>query len=208
MMDDEDLERALSRRLHALVDDLTPSNELTEAVHGIPGGRRSRLRHVLSRRVLSRWRVVAIPAPVAAVVAAVLVLLGGSPAVASYVLAVERDGSVNVTINEVTGVAEANARLRQLGIRTIVIVPMSKRCPAHPQMSYMGVAKRPAPRIRLVPTHLPPRTTIVLAAEQIGVRKIELAVGRVEGAVPACVSSDGTGPGLGKWRPALEKRAR
>ena len=72
---------------------------------------------------------------------------------------------------------------------------------------YDGAAKVPAPRITLTPRTVAPGWTIVIAAEQIGPNLIEQAIGRFRGRLPKCISSHGTGPGLGNWKPTQADKA-
>jgi hypothetical protein len=206
MLSDDELGAALGERLQEGVRDVSPSGDLLAALEKIADARGSRSPRSLTRRLRGRI-LIAVPVPVAALIAAAVLILSGSQAAPSYAVTLEPDGSVHVTINQITGVAAANARLRQLSIHTIVVVPMSATCTSHPDLSYMGVAKRPAPDVRLIPTRLPPDTTIILAAEQIGPNKVEMAFGRITGGAPPCVSSRGTGPGLGNWKPSAADRA-
>ncbi len=206
MLSDDELGAALGERLREMVRDVIPSADLLARVENVATARGSRSPGALTRRLRARL-LIAIPVPVAALIAAAVVILSGSQAAPSYAVTLKPDGSVEVTINEITGVAAANARLHQLGIRTIVVVPMSATCMIHPELSYMGVAKRPAPSVHLTPTKLPPDTKIILGAEQIGPNKVEMAFGRVKGRTPVCVSSHGTGPGLGNWKPSAAERA-
>ena len=78
----------------------------------------------------------------------------------------------------------------------------------HPGMSYFAGALRPAPKITLTPLTVAAGWTIVLAAEQIGPNKVENAIGRFRGRLPRCVTSRGTGPGLGNWQPTKADRIK
>jgi hypothetical protein len=126
------------------------------------------------------------------VVAALIFLLAGSEVTPSFAVVAKPGGEVLVTINDLSGVAGANARLRELGVPAVV-VPMTTSCPNRVALTYLGVRDQ---SVRLTRRPLPPSTTILLAARQIGPNKVEMAFGRVTGTPPSCVSANGTGPGL------------
>ena len=198
----------LRRRLHAAVEDLNPSPELKAGVDGIPSGRGA---HGPLGRLGRRPRLVAfaLPVPIAAIVVAAVFLLGGSgvsPASAGAILVLP-NGEVRVSIGQIMDVASANAELRGHHIHNMVIRPMSASCPASSSMSYAGVALVPAPRITLTPRTVARGWTIVIAAEKIGPNKIIQAIGRFRGRLPRCISSRGTGPGLGNWQPTKADKA-
>jgi hypothetical protein len=203
MSDLEQLADKLREQLRALVEDVTPSPELLARVDAIRSTRRARLRRALGR-VRGRRLAFAVPLPVAALVVAAAFVFGGTDVAPSYAHAflVLPDGEVRVTITEIVNVASANAELRAHHVHNMVVRPMSASCPSHPSMSYTGEAEVPAPRITLTPRTVTRGWTIVIAAEQIGANKIETAVGRFTGRLPKCVSSHGTGPGLGNWEPS------
>jgi hypothetical protein len=136
----------------------------------------------------------------AAVVAAVFIVvavvaLSGSSASPAFAVTSSPNGGVVVTLDDLTGVAGANAKLSQLGVRARV-VPMTASCTNHLSVSYMGIAESPAPTIKLIPSEIAPTATIVLAAAQTGPNHVEMAIGKVSGPAPSCVSLSGVGPGL------------
>jgi hypothetical protein len=92
-------------------------------------------RHVASRRV-----VLAAGAGGLAVAATTgaLVGTGGTPA---YALTTHPDGTVSLAVYQASGIAQANAKLRHLGDR-VVVVPVRPGCPA--------ISSLPAPA---VPAH-------------------------------------------------------
>lgn len=200
MSEFEQLGAALREQLHALVADVQPSAELLRGVEELgdePGRPRRRARVPWPRG----RRLIALPLPIAAIAAVLAVLVGGSAAPPSLAVTVRSDGSVFVTINKITGVGPANAQLHSQGIRNVVVVAMSPACRVHFGMSYLATTARPAPTIGLT-RHRPPHgVRVVIAALRIGPNKIEMAFGRTRGAIPACVTSHGIGPGLPGWRP-------
>jgi hypothetical protein len=143
-----------------------------------------------------------VPIPLIALIASAVVLISGSAVRAAPAFARLRNGDVRVTIGQLIAVKSANAELRRLHIHNLVVVPMSGNCPLHPSMSYLGAELVPAPQITLTPQTIAHGWTVILASERIGRNKVEQAVGRFRHHyVPRCVTSHGSGPGLGHWEP-------
>jgi len=63
---------------------------------------------------------------VAAAIAGSLVAGSGSPA---YAVTKNPDGTLSLAVYQASGIAGANARLRQLGDRQVVVVPVEAGCP-------------------------------------------------------------------------------
>lgn len=190
MLGNDELGLALHDALVALVGNVEPSPGLVERVLGDPGpGRRER-----SLRSGRRW-LVAIPVALAGAIATTIVFLAGSGVAPSFAVTSQSNGSVEVTIDDLTGVSGANARLRQLGVRAVV-VPISPTCSTRADLTYIGIDEHPEPSTRLIPSQIPAGTTVVLAATQTGADKIEMAIGRVTGTPPSCVAPGSVGPGL------------
>jgi len=193
-MNDDELGAVLREALHARVRDIEPSSALLGRVDQISASSTARGPH--RRRGRFRRRLLAaMPIPVAVTVAAIIVALSGSEVTPSFAVVAKPSGDVLVTINDLSGVAGANARLQALHVDAVV-VPMTADCPHQVDVTYLGVHDQ---SVRLSPVTLPPDTTIVLAARQIGPNKVEMAFGRVTGTPPACVAAQGTGPGLPGW---------
>jgi hypothetical protein len=209
MLNDDELGMALGDAFRMLVSDIEPSRGLLERIDSEIGAdvaaRQRGGCRTLSRR-LRRRLLVAVPVPIAAVVATVIVL-AGTAAAPSYAVIETPTASVRVSIDDLIGVTKANARLRAAGVDSVVVVPMSATCTTHVDLSRIGTREHPAPKIRVVPSPLPANTTVVLGAEQLGPIKIEIAFGRVTGQVPSCLSSKGTGPGLPGWQLPVHKLA-
>ena len=190
MLTDDELGLALHEALGALVSTIEPSPALIERVVGKPQPVRARWVARFARR-----RFIAIPTALVAGLVAAIVFLTGSGVTPSFAVTRYSDGSVAITINDLTGVTGANARLRQLGVRAVV-VPITSTCTTKADLTYIGIAEHPEPRTRLIPSEIPVGTTVVLAASQIGANKIEMAIGRVRGTPPSCVAPGTTGPGI------------
>jgi hypothetical protein len=83
-----------------------------------------------------------------AATAGVLVAGGGTPA---YAVTANPDGTVTLAVHQESGIAGANARLRQLGDGQVVVVPVKAGCP--------GVGSLPAPAGPRS-GHIPLQTTV------------------------------------------------
>jgi hypothetical protein len=194
VLNDDELGEALRGELQARSRDINPSAELWERLGAIEQGEPS-----LSARPARKWSrraALTTAAMVAAVFAVVAVVaLSGSNAPPAFAVTSTSNGGVAVTLDDLTGVAGANARLSHLGVRARV-VPMTTSCTNHVSVSYVGIAESPAPMIKLIPSEIAPTATIVLAATQTAPNHVEMAIGKVSGPAPSCVSLSGVGPGL------------
>jgi hypothetical protein len=75
---------------------------------------------------------------VAAAIGALVAATGGSPA---YAVTAHSNGTVTVAVYQKSGIAGANARLRQLGDSQVVIVPVQAGCPVPAPPAVSGVGK-------------------------------------------------------------------
>jgi hypothetical protein len=178
MQEDEQLGELLGDALRTLVEDLEPSAALIARIDAMTEAppRRWRLRSPGSLR-----RKLLIAAP-------------------SSAFAVLGNGDVRVTIDQLIGVSAANQQLSQLNIHNMIVVPMTDSC-SNTDMTYMAARLDPPPHITLTPTTVNADSTIVLAAKQIAPSEVEMAIGHFSGQIPTCVSSHGTGPGMGSFHP-------
>ncbi len=64
---------------------------------------------------------------VAAAIAGTLVARSGTPA---YAVTKNPDGTITLAVYQTSGIAGANARLRQLGDKQVVVVPVEPGCPS------------------------------------------------------------------------------
>jgi hypothetical protein len=190
VLNEDELGVALHDALVTLVSTIEPSHTLMKRVLGEPQPVRATwLAHSLRRRLI------AIPVALVAGLVAAILFLTGSGVTPSFAVTRYSDGSVVITLHDLTGVTGANARLRQLGVRAVV-VPITSTCTTKADLTYIGVAEHPGPSTRLIPSEIPAGTTVLLAASQIGANKIEMAIGRVRGTPPSCVAPGTTGPGI------------
>jgi hypothetical protein len=100
-------------------------------------------RHIATRRTLLATGTAC---AAVGVTAGALVAGGGTPA---YAVTTNPDGTVTLAVYQKSGIAGANARLRQLGDGQVVVVPVESGCPS------LGSLPAPAvPRRGHIPTQV------------------------------------------------------
>lgn len=124
-----------------LFDDLMREHGTALAQHARPPRPK---RHITTRQtLLASGGTLA----VGAAVAGVLVAQSGGPAhparsgtQAAYKVTNNSDGTITLAVYEKSGIAAANARLRQLGDKQVIVVPVEPGCPrpAAPSVSGKG----------------------------------------------------------------------
>jgi hypothetical protein len=128
---------------------------------------------------------------IVAVMVGVLTLSAGTSAPPAYAVSRNGDGTINVTIDELAGVAGANTQLTELGVaaravaveqgcisaaRPVAITPTLYAQMAHPEGQ--GVTIQPAA--------IPSGDTLVLAVHALS-GAVALSVGLYHGAPPTCL---------------------
>jgi len=103
-----------------------------------------------------------------AAVTAVVLTLGSAPASAAYSVTRHADGTVTVSVSRASGVAGADAALRRLRAR-VVVVPVRPGCPA------IGSLPRPRPAPH-------PSVTVGTTVNRHGHRSVTVKIGR--GGIP------------------------
>lgn len=134
--------------------------------------------------ILSAGAVVA-----AATVAVVLALSATTSTPPAYALTHNSDGSVTVTIHDLTTAIPAlNAKFAQMGIDETVI-PVQAGCSTPGLIAAPGATMSES--LTLVPgrKYLAPGDTGVLAAEQLPNEKVALTVGAQKPPLPSCFSN-------------------
>lgn len=96
------------------------------------------------------------------------------------------DGSVALTIHDFSGVKGANARLRELGVRRLVVVPMTHGCPFHIEVSY---ARGRQSTVSVQPAQVSSGTVLLVTVEQLSGGNVKLATAQITGVAPPCVSA-------------------
>jgi hypothetical protein len=169
-----------------------------------------RLPRVPAIRFTARPRLLAggATAVVGAAIAAVLAISAATSAPPAFAVTNNPDGSVTITLNEITGVSGLNAKLASMGV-AVRAVPVVSGCKAPAQVvgpdgnlqpaTTLAVSRLPNnPRtgrqstlqtITVAPPQTPGQTRI-LAASNAG---IDLLGQTVQGQVPSCVAPGGSG---------------
>lgn len=142
-----------------------------------------------------RARLAASVAALAAVLAAATIAItSGTAPSAAYAVTRGSDGTVHISIAELTGVSGANAELEKLGV-AVRVVPVVAGCKASGEI----VVPPPPPSlgteiahaeagIAVRPDLIPAGETVVLAAKQTGAA-VSLTYAFYRGAAPACVAT-------------------
>ncbi|MFY9654386.1 MAG: hypothetical protein WBF20_16805 [Trebonia sp.] len=123
-----------------LFDDLMREHGTALAQHTRPPAQPKR--HITARQtLLASGGTLA----VGAAVAGVLVAQSGTPAhvagsgtPAAYAVTKNSDGTITLAVYQKSGIAAANARLRQLGDKQVVVVPVEPGCPRPPAPAVPG----------------------------------------------------------------------
>jgi hypothetical protein len=163
-------------------------------------------RHIASRRVLLATGAggLAVAATAGALVAATG---GGTPA---YALTTNHDGTVTLAVYQASGIAQANAKLRQLG-DNVVVVPVRAGCPSldslpapavspNGPVSLQGTKSSSGPIT--VNAHGVPAGDIIVVGVKTTAHGTMLAARLTSPPAPSCVSMPAsppsiTGPGAG-----------
>jgi hypothetical protein len=146
-------------------------------------------------------------AAVAAATTAVLAIGAATSAAPAFAVTDNPDGSVSITLNEITGVFELNAKLAAMGI-AVRAVPVASGCTATAQVVGPDGSVQPAATLAATPLGTSPRTgspatlntitvdpphtsgqTEILAASTSG---LDLLGQVVQGQVPSCVAPAGS----------------
>jgi hypothetical protein len=173
---------------------------------------RRRVPRSLAVRLAGRPRILAAgtTAAVAAATAAVLAISAATTAPSAFAVTDNPDGSVTITLNELTGVSDLNAKLASMGI-AIRAVPVFPGCTATAQVVMRNGSVQSPATLAVTPLGNNPRTgspatldtitvnppqtpgqTEILAASTKG---IDLLGQVVQGQVPSCVAPASSAPG-------------
>lgn len=210
MSDFDQLGEALREQLHAVVEDLHPTAELSAAVDALPTQRRTRWSFL--GRLSKKRLAIAVPVPIAAVAAGAVLLFAGSggSSIAGGIVVLPK-GSIQVFPSQLGDPAVGNAVLRRNQIHNMVVVPMTATCRYHDWSYILGkdlIHGRYSGSMFLTPSTASKGYTIVIAAKQLTRNYVLTAVNRFKGGkLPTCASSHGTGLGMGTNIPANVIRA-
>jgi hypothetical protein len=165
--------------------------ERRPALPGLPAPRRlaaSRLGGLVLRPGRLAATLVALAATAAVV--AVLSTTGTTPS-AAYAVTQNPDGTITVTIDELTGVTGANSQLARLAVN-VRVVTVKAGCPAPtgivptPPSLAARIAHAQGQGLAIRPDLVPAGETLLLTARQDG-PAVDLSYSLYRGAVPGCI---------------------
>ena len=138
---------------------------------------------------------------VAAAIAGTLVATSPSPA---YAVTKNPDGTITLAVYRASGIAGANARLRQLGDQQVVVVPIEPGCPrpAAPAVSgrghriTMGTALSPNGSVTVHAQGIPAGDILVVGVETSGHSSLGVAT-LTSPPAPSCINGPASTPGHG-----------
>ena len=161
-----------------LFDDLMRDHGTALAQHTRPPARPSR--HISARQaLLAGGGTLA----VGAVVAGVLVADSGTPdhvtgsaTPAAYTITNNTDGTITLAVYQKSGIAAANTRLRQLGDKQVVVVPVEPGCPrpaapavpGHGRLTTTGISVSPDGRVTVHAHGIPAGDILVIGVRTTG----------------------------------------
>jgi len=138
---------------------------------------------------------------VSAAIAGTLVATSGAPA---YAVTKNPDGTITLAVYRASGIAGANARLRQLGDQQVVVVPIEPGCPrpAAPAVSgrghriTMGTALSPNGSVAVHAQGIPAGDILVVGVETSGHSSLGVAT-LTSPPAPSCINGPASPPGHG-----------
>lgn len=195
-------------------DERSLFGEMGHQIHVTPMPAPRRLPRGPAVRFAGRRRILAggTTGAVAAVSAAVLAIGAATSVPPAFAVTNHQDGSVTITLNEITAVSALNAKLASMGI-AVRAVPVVSGCNAPAQVVGADGSIQPATTLAVNQLPTNPRTgragtvraitvapphalgqTEILAASSTG---IDLLGQTVQGQVPSCVAPPGSTPPAG-----------
>jgi hypothetical protein len=126
----------------------------------------------------------------AGVVAAIaLAITASTSAPPAYAVTSNRDGSVTVTLNDISAITGLNAELAGDGLRAKAI-PLTADCPTQRFPNAMPAGTNPSTyTITIVPADIPAGYTPIVAASQNSSGEVQLAQGAWPSPGPSCLNS-------------------
>jgi hypothetical protein len=121
--------------------------------------------------------------------AAVLALTATTAAPPAYAVSDNSDGTVTVTLNDISALTALNAELARDGIRAKA-VPLSATCPTRGFPHAMPAGTNPSTyTLTIVPADIPAGFTAVVAASESSSGQVQLVQGAWPSPGPSCVNS-------------------
>jgi hypothetical protein len=128
-------------------------------------------------------------ASVALATAAVLALTAGTGAPPAYAVTTNPDGTVTVTLNDISAITGLNAELARDGLNAQA-VPLNADCPIRAPLVTMPAGTDPSTyTITLVPRDIPAGYRAVVAAGTTPSGQVVLLMGAIKPPVPECFNS-------------------
>jgi hypothetical protein len=124
-----------------------------------------------------------------AATAAVLTLGASTSTPPAYAVTTNSDGTVTVTLNDISAITGLNAELARDGLNARA-VPLTADCPVHAPLVTMPAGTDPSTyTITLDPQDIPAGYTAVVAANQTASGRVDLLMGSIRPPVPTCFNS-------------------
>lgn len=121
--------------------------------------------------------------------AIVLAIGAGASAPPAYAVTTNGDGSVTVTLRDISAITGLNAELARDGLRAKAI-PLTAGCPTRGFPNAMPAGTNPSTyTITIVPADIPAGDTAIVAASQTSSGEVQLAQGAWPSPGPSCLNS-------------------
>jgi hypothetical protein len=124
-----------------------------------------------------------------AAIAAALILSATTSAPPAYAVTTNSDGTVTVTLNDISAITALNAELARDGVRAKAI-PLTATCPTRGFPHPIPAGTDPSTyTITIVPADIPAGYTAVVAARQTASGQVQLVQGAWPNPGPTCINS-------------------
>jgi hypothetical protein len=121
--------------------------------------------------------------------AIVLAIGAGTSAPPAYAVTTNGDGSITVTLRDISAITGLNAELARDGLRAKAI-PLTAGCPTRGFPNAMPAGTNPSTyTITIVPADIPAGDTAIVAASQTSSGEVQLAQGAWPSPGPSCLNS-------------------
>ena len=145
--------------------------------------------HTTDRRRPALLRTGAALAAVGLAAGAVLIFTATNAVPPAYAVTTNPDGTVTVTLNEISAISGLNAELARDGLRAKAI-PLTATCSTRGFPNMLPTGSNPSTyTITIVPADIPPGYTAILAASENSSGEVQLAEGAWPSPGPSCLNS-------------------
>jgi hypothetical protein len=122
--------------------------------------------------------------------AGVLALTAGTSAPPAYAVTTNADGTVTVTLNDISAITGLNAELARDGLRAKA-VPVTASCPTRAFQNAMPAGTNPSTyTITIVPPDIPAGYTAILAVSENASGQVTLVQGAWPNPGPSCINTE------------------